>query len=276
MKKFELIRARLPSDAKEVQANAHNKQRLETMDDQAMTELDIDPLIVQFPHDETKQLGIVDYSSALGYILSVLELPSELSRCSDGQILMKSYYLPALALFMQIMRLLALTSKYMPLRSNSRFPKIGCVIFHIAEDSSVKTRCLRGFSDSSMTVKCGIGKRNKIPICGISLGVDAGSDRQDTPLMEAQNLAKVLNSLENETRFAESNKRSEEFSSLIQGLIKLPYLVPQDEAFSIRRLAVHFRLDTQNFLNNFLRFKYFLINLLRPILCMSSRSRNTN
>lgn len=60
MKKLEMIRARLPVDVEEVQANAHNQQQPETMDDQAGN-WTIDPLIVQFPYDETRQLGIVDY-----------------------------------------------------------------------------------------------------------------------------------------------------------------------------------------------------------------------
>ncbi|MCJ1345007.1 hypothetical protein MMC31_003212 [Peltigera leucophlebia] len=57
MEKIELIRERLPSEVDEVQANAHNR----TIDDQ---ELEIEPLIVQSPYDETKQLGFVDVGSA--------------------------------------------------------------------------------------------------------------------------------------------------------------------------------------------------------------------
>lgn len=94
----------------EVQANALNLQS-ETQNLGVVPQLEIEPVIVQFPHKKDKQLGIVDYGSALGYIFSVHELPEEILHCRNPQVLMKSYYLPALALLTRMMWLLALPSQ---------------------------------------------------------------------------------------------------------------------------------------------------------------------
>lgn len=125
-----MIRATLPKNVDEVQANAHNLLS-ETQDSRVFPKLQIEPVTVQLPHDKNEQLGIVDYGSALGYIFSVHELPEELLYCSDAQVLMKCYYLPALALLTRMMWLFALPSQDIPRRPTVRYPKMACVIFHI-------------------------------------------------------------------------------------------------------------------------------------------------
>ena len=69
-----MIRATLPKNVDKVQANAHNLLS-KTQDSGVFPKLQIEPVMVQFPHDKNEQLGIVDYGSALGYIFSVHELP---------------------------------------------------------------------------------------------------------------------------------------------------------------------------------------------------------
>lgn len=257
-----MIRATLPKNVDEVQANAHNLLS-ETQDSGVFPKLQIEPVMVQFPHDKNEQLGIVDYGSALGYIFSVHELPEELLHCSDAQVLMKCYYLPALALLTRMIWLLALPSQDLPRRPTLRYPKMACVIFHIAEEHSMEQRCLRGFFGSTVTDNSDIGKGAK----KLSVAYRHNWTRKQIfkthqaslppvrPLMEINNVAALLNDMKRETAFVKLNKHSDNFERLLQALIKPPYLVPKDRliALSSRRLAFQLRPDTQTFLNNLLR-----------------------
>lgn len=97
----------LPQNVSEVQANAHSMLPKTRHARGSSSKLAIEPVMVPFPHDMKKDLGIVDYGTALGYIFSVLELPDKMSKCNDAQMLMKIYYLPALAVYSRMMLLLA-------------------------------------------------------------------------------------------------------------------------------------------------------------------------
>lgn len=97
VKKVQLIRATLPHNVHEVQANAQNMLPKTRHAGGSSLSLAIEPVMVPFPHNMKKELGIVDYGTALGYIFLVLELLDKISKCNDAQMLMRIYYLPSLA-----------------------------------------------------------------------------------------------------------------------------------------------------------------------------------
>lgn len=183
--------------------------------------------------------------------------------CRNPQVLMKSYYLPALALLTRMMWLLSLPSQNLPRRPLLRCPTMACVIFHKAEGHSMEHRCLRGFFGSSVTENNDIGQgakklsiayrhkwtRNQI------LKTHRVSLPPVRPFMELERVNALLTHMQRETAFAKLNKHSDNFRRLLEVLIKPPYLVFKEKiiALSSRCLAFQLRPDTHTFLNNLLR-----------------------
>lgn len=151
--------------------------------------------------------------------------------CKDAQTLMKSYYLPALALFTRLLWLFALPNR--PLPSKPRVPRMGFVIFHAAEEISVETRCLRGFVGSPVADNGHIGEGAK-PL-SVAYRYEWTRDQfvetrgtslpPVRPLMEVRHWELALKDLRKDKRFDKVNEPTESFSRLINILTKPPYLV---------------------------------------------------
>lgn len=184
--------------------------------------------------------GLTSRTEAM-YIFSVNGLPEEMLHCRNPQVLMKSYYLPALARLTRMIWLLALPTQNIPRRPLLRFPKMACVIFHMADEHLMEQRCLRGFFGSAVTENNEIGKvlkklsiayrhkwtRNQI------LKTHQVSLPPVRPLTELQNVTALLAHMRRETAFARLNKHSDDFRYVLEVLIKPPYLVSEDKIIGL-------------------------------------------